>query len=495
MNVADIFTGCAPHYASKPLFFHPAGSDGYHEFADGVSRLTSALLLMGAKRGTRVVLLAGNRSQWLACFFAIMATGAAAVPINPALAGPEVRTIIDHCEPVVAIVQEEFVPLLQGAGGRMGRCILGSSGIAQWRHIAPSNMEQRAEMQADDPALIYYTSGTTGRPKGVVLSHGAVLFATRMFSRHLQIVPSDRSLVTGSMAFILHLILNALSSMTGGAGMVLLDRFHPELAVNAIERHKVTLLMAVPTAYVMMLNWLEENRNRDISSIRCAITAGASFPAALYQRARRRLGFPVFDLWGMTECAPMTTYDPSIDREGRLDSCGRPLPESHIRVVDDALQDLAVGEVGEVLLRSPAMMSGYFRNPQATAETIVGGWIRSGDLGRVDADGFLYIVGRKKDLIIRGAANIYPVDVEEVLYAHPAVGECAVVGVPDETFGETVKAFVILKNGARASADELIEHCRRNIAEYKVPSRIEFAESLPKGATGKILRRELRAAS
>ena len=495
MNVADILTGCASHYATKPLFLHPAESDGYREFADGVSRLTSALGLMGAKRGARVVLLAGNHPQWLACFFATVATGAAAVPINPALAAPEVRTIIAHCEPVIAIAQEEFVPLLQGTGCQMAHCILGSSGIAQWRHIAPSNMEQRAEMQADDPALIYYTSGTTGKPKGVVLSHGAVLFGTKMFARHLQISPSDRSLVTGSMAFILHLILNVLSSMTGGAGIVLLDRFHPELAVEAIERHKVTLLMAVPTAYVMMLNWLEENRSYDISSIRCAITAGASFPAALYQRARQRLGFPVFDLWGMTECAPMTTYDPAIDREGRLDSCGRPLPESHIRIVDDGLHDLAVGEVGEVLLRSPAMMSGYFRNPQATAETVVDGWIRSGDLGKVDRDGFLYIVGRKKDLIIRGAANIYPVDVEEVLYAHPAVGECAVVGVPDEIFGETVKAFVVLKNGTLATADELLEHCRRNIAEYKVPSRIEFAASLPKGATGKILRRALRAAS
>ena len=496
MNIADILVRSAPHFERKPICIFKDEPTAYDQLSDRVRRLTAALRKRGAEKGSTVILLMQSCPEWLVSFFAIMATGATAVPINPGLAPPEVKKIANHCEAAIALVQTELAGHLEGIRSIQCFCVFDAEGHSEWHRLCSKTAPDSviAEMTPEDPALIYYTSGTTGLPKGVVLSHRAVLFAAEMFSRHLAISPGDRALVTGSMAFILHLIVNGLTSLNHGATLVLLERFHPEMAVQAIEKHRTTFLMAVPTAYVMMLNWMGGKRC-DLSSLRFAITAGASFPAALYERAKSVFGLPIFDLWGMTECAPITSYDPKCDTEGRLNSCGRPLPGCHVRIVDDSLNDLPAGETGEVLLKSPAIMTGYFKNEKATAETIFEGWVRSGDLGKLDDDGFLYIIGRKKDLIIRGGANIYPVDIEEVLYGHAAVGECAVIGVPDQTFGEQVKAFVVIRTGMGTTEAELADYCRQNIAEYKVPAQIKIVDSLPKGPTGKILRRQLREMS
>jgi long-chain acyl-CoA synthetase len=209
-------------------------------------------------------------------------------------------------------------------------------------------------------------------------------------------------------------------------------------------------------------------------------------------RFKQRFGPPVYDLWGQTEGTPITSYDPSRDAEGRPESCGRALPGCRVRVIDDAGNDLPADAVGEVLLAGPNIFLGYDKNPVATAETLQDGWVHTGDLGKLDNQGFLYIVGRKRDLVIRGGSNIYPAEVEEAIYSHPAVAECAVIGISDEIYGEAVKAFVVTAAGQAVSKDELLGHCRQRIAEYKVPSTVEFIESLPKGPTGKILKRELR---
>jgi long-chain acyl-CoA synthetase len=494
-NLAEVLLKSAPNYTSKPLIVFGDGQKSYDLFCDDVKRLATALGKRGARPGARVVLLAQNSPEWLASFFAIVWTGAAAVPINPGLTATEVRAIVDDCEPAVAIVDEALAYLSADLPSSVSRLILSASKHNGWHRVVKGSEPSLAPatVASDDPSVIFYTSGTTGKPKGVMLTHAGMIFDVGMFAKHLQISPQDRSLVVGSMAFMLHLILNATSSVLGGSTIYLLDRFRPESTFRAIAENRITLLMAVPTVYIMMLNWLEENGQVvDVSSIRWAISAGASFPGPLYQRARSQLNMVVYDLWGLSECAPVTSYYPGVDHEGRPDSCGRPLPDCAIRIVDDGLRDLPAGDVGEVLLRSPAMMSGYFKNPIATAETIFDGWVRSGDLGKVDADGFLYIVGRRKDMIIRGGSNIYPVEIEEVLYAHSAVAECAVIGVPDATFGEAVKACIALKEGYVVSADELRLFCRQRLAEYKCPSQFEFLPGLPKGPTGKILRRELR---
>jgi long-chain acyl-CoA synthetase len=494
-NLAEILLNSAEKYTSKPLVVLKDDVRSFDSFNGDVRRLATALMKRGARPGARVVLLAHNSPEWLASFFAIAWTGAAAVPINPGLTASEVRAIVEDCDPAIAILDESLAHLAVDIPRECSRLILGGSGATGWRRVTKLADPSLAPVTVEpgDPSVIFYTSGTTGKPKGVMLTHAGMIFDVEMFANHLRISPEDRSLVVGSMAFMLHLILNAVSSVRGGSTIYLLDRFRPEMMVQAIEKNRITLLMAVPTVYIMMLNWFEETGPVvDVSSIRWAISAGASFPGPLYHRARRLLNMVVYDLWGLSECAPVTSYFPGIDNEGRPDSCGRPLPNCSIRVVDDELHDLPAGEVGEVLLSSPAMMSGYFKNPAATAETIADGWVRSGDLGKVDADGFLYIVGRRKDMIIRGGSNIYPVEIEEVLYDHAAVAECAVIGVPDDTFGEVVKACVVTKDGVTVTAEDLRLFCRQRLAEYKCPSQFEFLSDLPKGPTGKVLRRELR---
>lgn len=493
MNIAGILERVRPYYLSKPVCVFNGVEHSFSDFSDDVAGISTALLKFGVRKGSRVALLASNRPELLISFFATWSVGAVAVPINPGLAAPEVCAIIDHCEPTVVIVEAALSELLIGSHSHFKTCTIDGGITSHWHRLALLSEPtlDPVSVQPADPALIYYTSGTTGTPKGAVISHGAALFSIDMFSRHLLINPTDRLLITGPMAFILHLTMNALTALNGGASIVILERFHPDAVFRAIDQHGITLLIAVPTAYVMMLNSLD-GRRVDLPSVRFAISAGAAFPETLAQRVVHGLGIPVFDLWGMTECGPITTYDPTRDTAGRPDSCGRPLPSCEIRIVDDALEDIANGGVGEVLLRCPGLMTCYYKNSQATTEAIVGGWMRSGDLGKIDADGFLYIVGRKKDMIIRGGANIYPVDIEEVLYSHRAVSECAVVGIPDPIFGEIVKAFVVPRAGMHIECSDLLEHCRSQIAGYKVPSQIQIVNLLPKGATGKILRRQLR---
>jgi long-chain acyl-CoA synthetase len=494
MNVACLLERNKVHYASKPICSFRGNERSIAELSARASWLATEFRRKGAKSSCTIAVLATNSPDLLATLFAIWAIGAVAVPINPALVAPEVRAIVDHCEPSVVVIESQLLALLDGSDS--GFEVFAIDEKCEWHphaSAAPAKLETAAVLPTD-PALIYYTSGTTGTPKGAVISHAAMTATAELFSRQLMIGPEDRLLITGPMAFILHLTMNALTAVSGGASIVILERFHPDAVLKAIHNHRITVLIAVPTAYIMMLNFLD-GRPIALPSLRVAISAGAAFPDALSKRIRSGLGIAAFDLWGMTECGPITTYDPSRDREGQPDSCGRPIPSCEIRIVDDDLHDLAVGEIGEVLAKSPGLMNGYYKNPQATSEVLANGWMRSGDLGRVSHDGFLYIVGRKKDLIIRGGANIYPVDIEEVLYANDAVKECAVIGVPDHTFGEVVKAFVVLRAGVHLAPSDLIAWCRRHIAEYKAPSEIEFVDFLPKGATGKILRRKLRELS
>lgn len=421
MNFANIFWNAVQTYGERPVFMVNGESVGGQAMAEDIRAASGMLKQLGVECGDRVGLFAENSAEWFVSLFAIASIGAVCVPINPALTSAEACNIIEHCKPRVVIADHAIRSLLDPAQTDFSVVTIGGGyGGTEWAGslsaATPSDLVEG--MEPSDAAIIFYTSGTTGKPKGVVLGHSAVTFIAEMFSTHSLMTASDISLVMGSVAFIYPLIINALSSLNAGATVIMQERFHPRLVAEAVKDHRVTVIMGVPTMYTMLANWGEGNRH-DFSSIRIAYSAGASFPGSLAERVWKELGFNVFDLWGMTECTPVTSFDPARDKAARPDSCGRALPDCAFRIVDEGLNDLPAGEVGEILLTSPARMNGYYLNAEATAETMVGEWVRSGDLGSMDEDGYLYIVGRKKDLIIRGGANIYPVDIEEVLLPMP----------------------------------------------------------------------------
>jgi long-chain acyl-CoA synthetase len=487
MNVSEIIKSAEKLYGERAIIHFDGKKTTYPEFLDLVYRLAAAFTARGVKPNDRVMILAKNSPEWIASYFAALACGGVAVPVNPALTASEVSYIVEHSTPTVVMTDPETAQSLRD---RVPHVItLGSQG--NWKEIvllgAPS--QTIVSRKPDDLAVIFYTSGTTGRPKGVMLSHGAVAANASMVHALYGLSPSDRTLVTGSLSFIYSIMTNCTSAISSGATIYLLERFHPEHVLRAIEGHRITIFMGVPTMYVMMLGWAKD-KSVDTSSIRLTVCSGASLPWNLLLAVRERFGWNLLDLWGMTEGTPITSYAPL--EAPRQDSCGHPLEGCGVRVEDADGRVAEVGTVGDVLLSGPPVMMGYYNNPGATAETLQDGWVRTGDLGKLDKEGFLYIVGRKKDLIIRGGANIYPTEVEDVLYGHAAVSECAVIGRPDEVYGEVVEAVIVLADGLSATAADLRLHCAFQLAEYKIPATFEIVDALPKGPTGKILKRELR---
>jgi long-chain acyl-CoA synthetase len=487
MNVAEILKSSESHYANRPIIQFEGKETNYLDFVEIVDGFATGLRALGVRPGDRVMILAQNSPEWIASYFATLACGAVAVPVNPALTASEVSYIIEHCTPKVVVTDPKFSSTLQD--GAIHVITLGKGG--NWEKFARSHNPSREVLhrEPDDLAVIFYTSGTTGRPKGVMLNHGAVTANAAIVRGLYGLSPSDRTLISGSLSFIYSIMTNCTSAISSGATIHLLERFHPEHVLRTIESERISIFMGVPTMYVMMLGWAKE-RQVDTSSLRVTVCSGASLPWNLLLSVRERFDWTLLDLWGMTEGTPITSYAPA--EQPRQDSCGHPLEGCGIRVEDDTGAQAMVDAVGEVLLSGPPVMAGYYNNPAATAETLQNGWVRTGDLGRIDKDGFLYIVGRKKDLIIRGGANIYPTEVEDVLYGHSAVAECAVIGRPDDVYGEVVVAIVVLSDGTSATVSDLRLHCVMRLAEYKIPTVFQIVPALPKGPTGKILKRELR---
>jgi long-chain acyl-CoA synthetase len=339
----------------------------------------------------------------------------------------------------------------------------------------------------EETAAILYTSATTGRPKGVMLSHANVVSNAHATVHHLRMTADDRGLCALPMfhCFGQNFILNAL--VAAGGQLVLHERFAPDPFVEAIARHRITLFYAVPTMYIL---FLASGRTYDFSSVRLFFSAAATLPTDVERRWHDVYGAWIHQGYGLTECSPFASYNHDI--AFRPGSVGTPIDNVEMKIVDEAGGEVADGELGEIVIKGPNVMKGYFGNPAATAEAIRQGWLHSGDIGYRDADGYYFIVDRVKDMINVSGFKVFPREVEEVLFRHPAVKEAAVIGVPDPVRGEAVKAFVVLTRGGEVSAETLQALCRGAVAGYKVPERVEFLDALPKNPTGKILKKELR---
>jgi long-chain acyl-CoA synthetase len=493
MNVADVLRQSASFYSKKPLLYFRDQPLSFPEFERQVKKGKAILLASGVKPRDRVVILATNKPEWLACYFAIQTIGAVVVPINPALTPGEVAYIVDDSAPALAFVDIDLTGILTSAEHKPKIVTLPSydDRPCDWDRFTPSvtdNLEC-LDLDPEHPSIIYYTSGTTGRPKGAIIPHRSTFSTMTGTAGWLRLSERDTVVITGSFAFILHSTFAANSHMLVGATMIVQERFHPKDAIGAIERYRGSVVMWVPTMYIIASEWAEVN-GADLSSLRVCISGGAPLPWAVVERFRRISGRSILSGWGMSEGTPITGFDPS--EEGRPESIGRELANCKVRIVDDAGNDVSPREVGELVYLSPRNMTGYLNRPTETEETLRDGWIHSGDLGWQDEEGYFYIAGRKKDMIIRGGAKIYPAEVEEIVTSNDDVSESAIVGAPDDRYGERIVAFVTPREGRSPNAETLRAHCQKSLADYKIPQEFIVVNDLPRGPTGKILKRVLR---
>ena len=454
-------------------------------------RFARALRRIGLAPGDRVAVLLPNCPEVLQAYAGILKAGGVIVPLVFLLGAPEVRHILADAEAKIVVTAPALLDKVQGGPGVVVLVGGGAGGLA-WDALleAEADTPSTVERADDDLAVILYTAGTTGRPKGVALSHANLAANARAAAILYELDRTAWGLVVLPLSHSYGLTVMNAASILGTRG-VLLRWFNPEGVLEAIQRYRVASMSAVPTMFVYLLHYPDADRF-DTSSMRVWGSGAAPLPLEIVEPFERRFGGRILEGYGLTEASPVVSAH-RLSGVRKLGSVGQPIPGVEVTIRDEADHPLPAGELGEVCVRGPNVMLGYYRLPEETARTVREGWLHTGDMGRLDGDGYLYLVERKKDLIIRGGFNIYPREVEEVLYAHPAVAEAAVVGMRDPLMGEDVLAFVALKPGATTEAAALIGFCEERLARYKCPKQVRFLDALPKSPVGKILRKELRS--
>ncbi|GIH10419.1 AMP-dependent synthetase [Rhizocola hellebori] len=464
-NLATILAESASAYPDRAVAVLEGRKLTYAELDAASGRVAGALLGAGLHCGDRVGVQLPNSFEFLYAYFGILKAGLVMVPINPQLKAAEIGHMMEDSG--AALLIDTLDDPLLGSGSAVPMALT----------------------QAGDTAVIIYTSGTTGKPKGAELSHFQLYLNCTIAGETFGVRPEDVSLAALPFFHIYGLSGLINCAVRYGGAMVLVPRFEPQAVFDLIAEHRITVLAGVPTMYHAL--WMAEVGDRDLSCLRLASSGGASMPEALLTGFEKKFGVVILEGYGMSETGSTATMNQSATQRKPL-SVGKPIWGVQCRIVSPLGDDLPDGSVGELWLRGHVVMKGYFGNPLATAETVVDGWLRTGDLAYRDPDGFLFLVDRIKDLIIRGGYNVYPREVEEVLYGHPAVAEAAVIGRPDDRLGEEVVAVVAPKPGCTIDVDELIAHCRERLALYKCPREVRVLASLPKSDTGKLLKRELR---
>jgi long-chain acyl-CoA synthetase len=500
MTLLSMFQTQVRRGADRPALLFREHRLTYGALATAATRAGALLLRAGVRPGDRVLLVAPNLPEFGVGYLGILMAGATVVPLNPLLKPDEVRYVLDDSGATALVCLDLSLPLLRAARhDRLVPCLVlnapfggdlpgDASLVEPPADLAPLPDVRRA---SEDVAVCLYTSGTTGRPKGALLTHANLLANLESFRQVLDLTGIDVFLAVlplfhaygGTVLFLMPLSL--------GASVVLEPRFAPDVVLQSIARHRCTFFAGVPSMFGLLA--AQPRPALDFSAWRFCVSGGAPLPVATVEAFEARFGIPIYEGYGPTECAPVLTVNPPYGAR-KIGSVGPPIPQVELQIVDEQDRPLPPGLVGEIVARGPNVMRGYLNRPAETAEALRGGWYHTGDLGRVDADGYYTIVERKKDLILVGALNVYPSEVELVLGEHPAIREAAVIGVPDAARGEVPKAFVVLREGVQVGATELVQWCRRRLANYKVPRSIVPVADLPRTATGKVHKPALREA-
>lgn len=495
MNIAQNVERGRCFFAHKPALIFEEKTYSYRDLDEMTNRVANGLRSLGIQRGDRVALLLPNIPEFVISYLGIQKIGAIAVSINVMLVGAEIEFILNDCSATALITTPELRANVSGIDLPYLKhtIIVGSeeAGDTTLERLMSAASSQAAaeDMERDDPAAIVYSSGTTGFPKGATLSHGNVTSNMYAKNHYCGMTPDDRMLLFMPLfhCFGQNAILN--SGLNAGATIVLHRAFNLERVLHSIDTHKVTMFFGVPTIYIIMLN--QQVAPADLQSVRYCLSAAATMPSEIARQWQERFGVVINEGYGLTESTPFASYNHPI--RYKYGSIGTPIENVEMQIFDlDTGEKAAPGELGEIVIRGPNVMLGYWNRPEATAEVIEGGWLHSGDIGRMDEEGYFYIEDRLKDMVNVAGLKVYPAEVENVLYRHPAVAEAAVYGVPDAITGERVEAQVVCKPGHVVAESELLVLCRQHIAAFKIPSVVKFVDRLPKSATGKTLKYILR---
>ncbi|MDP8229472.1 MAG: long-chain fatty acid--CoA ligase [Candidatus Electryoneaceae bacterium] len=500
MNLNYFLEQVVTDRGSEIAMSHPGGEVTYATFYDAVRRLASGFTQLGLGRGDRIAIMLPNIPQLPIVYYAALRIGAVVVPVNTMYKGREAAWLLENSEAKILVTWH-------GSYESLARHI---SHFTFLEHVVmlgeaippdtvdltqllsnsrPSN--DLVDVDMDDPAVVQYTSGVTGSPKGSEITHGNIISNVRACREIMKVTPRDIFVAALPLFHPMGQTLLMHLAFAVGAVLDLHPKFDPEKVLGYFREGKGTLFIGVPSMFRMILNSIEEDEEPVEESLRLCICGGDSLPDDVLKRFEKQFGTYILECYITSETSPVISFNQW--RTGRrVGSLGHPVPGVEMKVIDERGNEASIGEVGEIVIKGDNVMRGYINRPRLTAETLRSGWFHTGDLGKMDINGFFYLVDRLNDRILKGGFSIYPSEVEEVLYCHPDVSEAAVVGIPDEVMGQEVKACVVLKDDATVTTEQLSGYCRERMALYKVPAVIRFYHDLPRTPNGRINKLELR---
>jgi long-chain acyl-CoA synthetase len=494
MFIADRLRNTSEAYPKRIITSFNGKEISYGDFYRKAENLARYFQDLGFVKDDNLAFCLMNSDSFLICYYACHIGGFTALPINTKLTAPEVEYILSHSEAKGIIYDERLAEVVDLLEGKLPALQHKMSINNEFTSIIDGEHRQAETREAfeEDTAVVFYTSGTTGHPKGVMLTNKNVAAIAEIWSESMEMDQNDRMHIVAPLFHCAASHVFSIPIIYKGGMVIIEETFSPESTIRTMEQQRATIFFGVPAMYSILLNTPSLGK-ADLSNLRLFCYGAAPMPYELVKKVKAI--FPdvkVQNLYGQTENSPGATTLKDRHALSKIGSVGEPLPQTEVKVMDEFGKPLPMGQVGEIAVKGPQVMKGYLKNDEETSRTIKNGWMYSGDLGRFDEDGLLYIVDRKKDMIIRGGENVYPLEVEEVLYAITEVLEAAVVGIPHEVYGEVVKAFIVLKEGHSLTEQTVLKICKSKLASFKIPAVIEFLDTLPRNASGKVLKTVLR---